>query len=212
MPFDITEAMIRNLLISLALSLALAFSCHAGDKDVPGFTFGAEWGYVAVFYSGYHYNFFAPEGFRVDPRGRGFRYASNAEAYIHAGCNIGSKWNISVYAGLSGVEKYHMTIPVSLRGTRYFGNSYNADRWFSFLDLGSGICIKKDPQAILTGKIGGGYRISLSKKVKLDFTAALRTCLTHPDIDYYGTIIPMDKVNRNNAYISAVSIGMALTF
>ena len=85
------------------------------------------------------------------------------------------------------------------------------DRWFSFIDLGSGISIKEHPQAILTGKAGGGYRISLSRDTKLDFNMALRTVLTHPDIYHYGDMIPHDKVNRNNAYNSALSLGIALT-
>ena len=175
------------------------------------FTFGAEWGYVGTFYSGYHYNFFAPEGYRADPRGYGFGYEGNGELYLHAGYDIGEKSNLSVYMGFSAFGDQHHTIPLSIRYTRYYKSNTIGDRWFSFIDLGSGISIKEKPQEILTGKLGGGYRISLSNDVKLDFIVSLRSVLTHPDIDYYGTKIPSENINRNNAYASAISVGMALT-
>lgn len=182
-----------------------------GSRSPRRITFGAEWGYVGTFYSGYHYNFFAPEGYRVDPRGHGLAYSSNGEMFIHAGCNIGSKSNLSLYIGFSAIEEYHRTIPVSIRYTRYYKTNRMGDRWFSFIDAGSGISIKKQPREILTGKVGGGYRICLGNEVNLDFIVSLRSVLTHPDIDYYGTEIPSDRINRNNAYSSAISLGMALT-
>lgn len=184
----------------------------AGNTSFTRLTYGVEWGYIGVFYSGYHYNFFAPEGYRVDPRGYGFMYDNNAEGYFHVGYNITGRDNISLYTGLSAIEDYHHTIPVSLRYTRYYGEDHMSDRWFSFIDLGSGCSVKVHPQFILTGKLGGGYRLSLSRDTKLDFLVSLRSALTHPDIIYYDTPIRHEKINRNNAYVSAFSIGMALTF
>lgn len=175
------------------------------------FTFGAEWGYVCSFYSGYHYNFFAPEGYRADPRGHGFGYTANGEVYLHAGYDLGKSSNLSAYAGFSAFGKQHYTIPISIRYTRYYKSSEKGDRWLSFIDLGSGASIKERPQEILTGKLGGGYRICLSNDVKLDFLVSLRTVLTHPDIDYYGTRIPSENINRNNAYASAISASISLT-
>lgn len=200
--------------VTIILILCLAVSrAFAGNDECPKITFGAEWGYVGTIYSGYHYNFFAPEGYRVDPREHSFKYDTNAEACLHIGYNFNSQNNLSLYMGVSAVENYHHIIPISLRYTWFYDEkSYIEDRWFSFVDLGSGVCIKKRPQEILTGKIGGGYRMSLSQSVKIDFVLALRTILTHPEIEYYGTIIEYDKINRNNAYVSAISLGMALTF
>lgn len=202
----------KRLIIISTLMLSLFWSASARDGNVSRFTFGAEWAYVATFFSGYHYNFFAPEGYRVDPLGYTIRYGSNAEAYIHAGYDINSEWNISIYAGLTGIDDYHMAVPLSIRGTRFFGEDSMCDRWFAFMDIGSGISIKHDPQEILTWKIGGGYRLSLSRRVKMDFLVSARLTYTHPEIVYYGNIIPMERINRNNAYVSAVSFGMALTF
>ena len=202
----------KRLSIIFLIILLLPSAGKAQTGSVPKLTFGAEWGYIGVVYSGYHYNFFAPEGYRADPRNYKFMYMSNAEAYLHLGYNIDANHNISAYAGISAIERYHHTIPVSIRFTRYSGNDHMKDRWFTFIDLGSGISIKKHPQAILTGKIGWGYRISLSRDTKLDFLMAYRAVLTHPDIYHYGEMIPFDSINRNNAYNSAISFGMALTF
>lgn len=198
--------------VLILMMLLVPFMLKAQTGQFPRMTFGAEWGYIGVFYSGYHYNFFAPEGYREDPRGYGFTYDSNAEAYIHAGYNINTNYNLSIYLGLTAIKDYHHAIPVSLRLTRYYGADPMKDRWFAFVDLGSGLSIKENPQMLMTGKVGAGYRLSLSRNTKLDFHAALRCCLTHPDIQYYGVGIPHESINRNNAYLSALSIGMALTF
>ena len=203
--------MMKRTFIALAM-IFLCIEMHSQENSYPRITFGAEWGYIGVIYSGYHYNFIAPEGYRVDPRGWGFTYDSNGEAYLHMGYNLNDKYNLSLYAGISAVMDYHHTVPVSLRLTRYFGDSHLKDRWLTFIDLGSGIIIRQDPQELLTGKIGGGYRLSLSRDTKLDLLMSVRTVLTHPDIDYYGTMITPDRINRNNAYCSAISLGMALTF
>ena len=201
----------RITIIALAM-LFLWTKLDSQEIHHPRITFGAEWGYVGTFYSGYHYNFYAPEGYRVDPREHGFVYESNAEAYLHIGYNFNERYNLSLYAGISAVMDYHHTVPVSIRFTRFFGNSHLKDRWLGFIDLGTGMIIKQSPQELLTGKMGGGYRLSLSRNKKLDIIMSLRAILTHPDIDYYGTMITLERINRNNAYCAAGSIGLALTF
>lgn len=200
----------RIALMTMALCSFLV-KANGQDEDYPRFTYGAEWGYVGVFYSGYHYNFFAPEGHRVDPRGYEFRYSSNAEGYLHAGYNLSSRLNLSVYLGFSAIEDYHCTIPVSLRLTRSFNSDYAKDKWLMFIDIGSGISLKEHPQEILTGKIGAGYRISLSRRTKMDILAGLRSAYTRPEVYYEGVHVSHDDINRNNAYISAFSLGIAIT-
>lgn len=202
----------KKALTILFLVCASYFTADAQDNGHKRFTFGAEWGWSAVFHSGYHYNFFAPEGFRLNPSGSSLTFATDAEAYLHAGFDINRFWNISLYAGLAGVEDYDLVVPLSVRGTRFFGDDPQSDRWFAFLDCGTGVVIKPDPQEIFVGKIGGGYRISLSRNVKLDIMMNLRTTYTHPRIYYYGKEIPYDRINRNNAYVSAIAFDLALTF
>ena len=201
----------KGSLISLFILLIVSISADA-RSNVTRFTFGSECSYAGVFYSGYHYNFFAPEGYRVDPREYGLTYKTNAEALIHGGMDFGEKWNLSMYTGLSAFEDQHLTVPVSIRISRYYKGNIVGDQWFSFIDLGSGFSLKARPQEIYTGKLGGGYRLSLSSRTKLDIVMALRTVYTHTDIYYDGIRIPYDKINRNNAYDSAITLGIGLTF
>lgn len=176
------------------------------------YTFGVEWGYVATFQSGYRYIFFPPEGYRVDVRDNSFGLQNNADLYIHSGVNLSRSWNLSLYAGYAGVGDIHKVLPVSIRATRYFGKDPLSDRWFAFTDLGSGLCFKRPVQEILTGKIGGGYRMSLSRYSKLDFIISARMTYTHPQITYDQEVISQEMVRRNNAYVSALSLGLGLTF
>ena len=67
-------------------------------------------------------------------------------------------------------------------------------------------------QEILTGKIGGGYQMSLSSDTKLNFLFSARGTFTHPSVYYDSNRIPMNRTNRNNAVVGAVSIGLGLTF
>lgn len=204
----------RTSVILLCISL-FSVRVMAQEESARGLgrlTFGAEWGYVATWQSGFHYNYFSPDGYREDERGNEFLYYSNADVYIHGGYDFNEYWNVSMYIGYAGVHDIHKVIPVSLRGTRYFGDDPLKDRWFTFVDLGSGICIKKEPQEILVGKIGGGYRISLSSSVKLDFLLSARITYTHPPVIHDGVRISLKRTNRNNAYVGAFSVGMGISF
>lgn len=200
---------------TLAILLIItAFNINVkAQKDIDSrFVIGVEWGYIATIFTGYHYNFFAPEGYRVDDYGSSFGYNSNADMYIFAGHEIGKSWELSAYVGYAGVGDYHETIPVSIRATHFFGEDQYADRWFAFIDAGSGISLKMPVQEILTGKIGGGYRVALSRDTSLNFIFSARMTYTHPQITYDKQPIESDRINRNNAYLSALSAGLSLSF
>lgn len=202
-------------LIIIYLSILLPIASGASSKDKEGFrrvTFGAEWSYIASFHSGVHHNFFSDEGYRVDLNQNGFSFRSNGEVYLHVGYNLNRNWNISFYTGYAGVYDHNNAIPVSIRTTRMFRQDREGDRWMVFLDAGSGLCLKKPVQEIVCGKIGTGYRISLSPDSSLDFLLAYRMTLTHPDIIYDDYKVDYSKINRNNAYTSALSIGISLSF
>lgn len=194
------------------LLLPVISSAEEKTSYAKRLTYGAEWGYVCTFFSGYHNNYFSPDGWRVDEKDSGLRHFSNAELNLHLGCDVSDKWNISGYLGLTAIQDTDYCIPVSLRATRYFHENQKGDRWLTFIDLGSGISIKKHPQEILTGKIGTGYRIKLSEHTKLDFIAALRLNYTHSDIIFENTEINYDRINRNNTYGCAISAGVSLSF
>ena len=202
----------KKILVILLILFSFNNFVNAQKDRFSKYTFGVEWGYVATFQSGYRYIFFPPEGYRVDVRDNSFGLQNNADLYIHSGVNLSSSWNLSLYAGYAGVGDIHKVLPVSIRATRYFGKDPLSDRWFAFSDLGSGICFKRPVQEILTGKIGGGYRMSLSSYSKLDFIISARMTYTHQQITYDQEVISQEMVRRNNAYVSALSLGLGLTF
>ena len=202
----------KKILAILLTLISFNNFVNAQKDRFSKYTFGVEWGYVATFQSGYRYICLPPEGYRVDVRDNSFGLQNNADLYIHSGVNLSRSWNLSLYAGYAGVGDIHKVLPVSIRATRYFGKDPLSDRWFAFTDLGSGICFKRPVQEILTGKIGGGYRMSLSRYSKLDFIISARMTYTHPQITYDQEVISQEMVRRNNAYVSALSLGLGLTF
>lgn len=204
----------KRILIITA-SILVSITAMAGRSDsVPckRFTFGAEWNYIASFSSIIHHNFFSEIGYRVDIKDRMFEYKSNADLYLHCGLNMNENWNVSLYAGIAGVYDINKVVPISLRFTRYFRPDEKGDRWFAFLDGGSGISLSRHPQSIACGKAGGGFRLAMNQVSMLDFIVAFRMTLTHPELEFDGFSIPADKINRNNALVSAVSVGLSLTF
>ena len=200
-----------TLIIMLCL-LGYTSAAKTPSTTSPRFTFGCQWDYCGTFLNGVYQYFYAPEGFREANRSSELTYISNGESAIHAGYNFNEYWNLSLYIGYTAVGKYSHVVPISLRATRYFGDNPLNDRWFGFVDLGSGLSIKSDPKEILTGKIGGGYRLSLSKYTKLDFIMSLRTIYTHPDLIYYNEIIGKDKIMKNDGYACSLSCGIGITF
>ncbi len=205
------RAFLSILLILTAFNINV--NAKEGHENLHSrLTYGLEWGYVATVHTGFRNNFFAPEGYRVYEAGQSFGYYSNAEMYAHIGWNIDMKWNLSLRVGYEGIADMHKAVPVSVRMTRFFNEDQASDRWFSFVDLGSGICLKMPVQEILTGKAGAGYRMALSPGTSLDFQISARFTYTHPQIIYDRKPVPMDRTNINNAYLTALSIGMALNF
>lgn len=202
----------KKILAILLISAAVCLRAEARGERGSETNFGIEWGYIATIHSGHHYNFFAPEGYRVDDHGRSFGYKSNADMYMFIGREIGKSWNMAVYVGYAGVGDVHETIPVSIRATRFFGDNPLEDRWFAFIDAGSGISIKRNVQEILTGKAGCGYRVALSRDTGLNFLFSMRMTYTHPDIVYENQFIDNDRINRNIACLTAFSFGLALSF
>lgn len=205
----------KKVIIILLLFSAFNIKVTGADtisRQLPRVTFGAEWGYVATFFSYHSYNYFSTEGYRMSEKHGAFGIGSNGEVNLHIGYNLNHHWNIALYAGFTGLMNIHNAVPVSIRATRYFGNFPEADRWLAFIDLGSGISIKREPQELATAKLGAGYRISLSRDTKLDFIAAVRLTHTHPQIIDEGDLITLEWTNRNSAFLTAVSVGMSLTF
>ena len=192
----------------IILILSILSICASAKK----ITFGAEWSYVATPVAIYHYNFFSSEGYRFNIHGSDTGYYNNGEVLLHVGTDLDENWNVSAYAGVCGLANYHNSLPISLRLTRYYENNPMGDRWFSFVDVGSGFTIKLPVQAIASVKLGGGYRLSLTKDSKIDIIAALKGAYTQPQIYHEGEFIDLKYTNRNDVYLLSGQLGISLTF
>lgn len=203
----------RGLLTSILLLCSIAgLSGQDLTTDFSRWTFGMETSYDATLYSTKFQYFISPEGFREEVSSSKFGYDTDCELNLHAGYNINRKWNLSLHIGYTGIGDFHKAVPISIRTTRYFAANQLNDMWFAFADLGSGFSLKNKPQEIVCGKIGGGYRLSLSRHTKLDFLMALRAVFTHPEISYYGLIYTPERLFRNDGLICSLSLGIGITF
>ncbi len=203
------------------LFLAAAFFLFGGNLygkagDFPKVTYGLEWSYVSTIYSYTHINYLDVIGQRVDSRTHSFNYCSNGQILLNVGYNVSRKFNISFNTGYTGIYEKTGMIPFSLRGTLFHGNNPNAGRFFSFIDLGTGLKIKNMKYLSYTGKIGAGYRVSLSRFSKLDFLVSIQNIVTNPLVfEREGNIsveVPDERLRRNNAYIAGITYGIALSF
>ena len=209
---NISSEMKKFLLIQILMLIQLSLYAEGKGVSDDRITFGVEWNYIASLHCGIHHNFYAQEGYRVNLNDSSFGYVSNGEVSLFCGYDFRPDWNISLHAGYAGVYDLSKVVPISVRVTKYYKANEKGDRWFGYIDGGSGVCLKKDPQAIGVGKIGGGYRIALSKDTSLDLIAACRVSFLHPSVIYEGYEVPSEKINRNNAYVSALSFGISISF
>ncbi len=202
----------RGLVTYVLILLNVCLWAGERDSGQPRVSFGVEWTYDATIFSAHHFNYFAPDGFRVDDHKAGMSYHTDGEVNMHVGYNFDKYWNLSCHVGYSGAGNYRPVIPMSFRLTRFWGKSSMSDGWLSYADLGTGITLKRNPQAIATGKIGGGYRLSLSRFTKLDFIMAIKMIYTHPDVLFYGHQIASEYINSNEAYVGSLDLGISITF
>lgn len=189
-----------------------------GIRFLDIFTFGVEWSYINTAVSYRHANYISAYGYRVDRRLWDYRYHANAEVLFHAGCNISPHLNLSLYTGYSGIYIMERTVPLSLRGTFYFGDSPSERRWFTYIDAGAGFPAGHAGTEI-SGimKLGTGYRIPLSRRTSLDFNAALRSVFSRagiPDFMSAGSsiYIPGGNLRRMDDFRMGLMFGIGLKF
>lgn len=209
---SISEAM-NKLSISLIIILlsCLSTMTEARNARRPVFTYGAEWNYVGTFASAKRQNFYSPDGYRVGIRKTELTYASNGEILFHVGVNPDDNWNVALYAGYTNIAKENDAIPISLRLTRFFYSNELSDKWLCYLDFGSGFTPNKELKPQFSGKIGGGYRFSLSRRTKIDLVSGIKLSYTKPQVYFDNELIPDSQIKRNSAIFTALTIGISIT-
>lgn len=213
----------RGIITTAILLLYGAGTAFAGGKDgrqresrdMPLFTFGVESSYVLTFLNFSHFNFISADGDRRDLRASTSGALSNGQLLVGGGVNMSANWNLSLYTGYCGVYDNERLIPLTARLTWLSGDSPMKGRWLVFLGGGIGFNNLEKPENIsVLGKIGAGRRVSLNRSVKLDFLIGLQETYTHPRAyeSDVGNYVPAERLRRNDAFISAVTFGLALVF
>lgn len=185
------------------------------ERDYPLFTFGMETSYVLGFMNYSHFNFISADGDRRDERSLTAGAVSNGQILAGCGINLSRNWNLSLFTGYGGVYRRERMVPLSLRVTWLSGDNPLENRWLLFCGAGIGFNDFERPEKVSAeGKIGAGYRISLNRAVKLDFLVGFQEVYTHPRAGESdtGDYVAPERMRRNDAFLSALTIGLALVF
>lgn len=207
----------KKLLMLMILLLPVA-ALHAGNSDrpFPRMTFGVEGNFMLNFGAWRHFNYIADEGYRVNIKDYNHSISTNGQLNANLGCNISRRVNIALYVGIAGIYRNKTAVPASIRVTVFYGQNPLKGRWFSFTDAGVGIGSFSEKDLSPFGKLGAGYRVSLSRSVKLDFMLAWQLLFSHPEIteDIGGVSTPVtgSRLRRNDIAANALSFGIGLNF
>ena len=204
--------------VMAALALLVSFApLRAGNparRDV-GFRvlYGVEWGYDMQLLDIHHYNYTdEADGFRVDERKVKPTLYSNGHATVHATAEFSERIAVGVYAGYAGIQQRTRFFPVALRFT-YFTESCRTDGNFMFLEGGAGIHETRSTVSPFA-RAGYGYRMKLTRRASMDFSASVRCTEDHPPI-YDRNIpgyVPEDLVRRSDAMYGALVFAVSLNF
>lgn len=163
----------------------------------------------------FHHNYVNQEGSRYDLRDYGLKVNFAGEVLVSLGFNVTDNLNLSLYSGYMGLPDQHRVVPLSIRGTWYFGKEPAENRWFAYADAGVGFRASEYLRNLVSpvAKAGFGYRIPLGAYANLDFFAGFQFCHFHPDILYPdGSTVPPANIRRNNENVAGVRLGAALAF
>ena len=175
--------MIKKILPAILLLACVSFAdIHA--KGGIRFSYGLEWSYAGTFLRNWQYNYICSEGYRIIEGDSKWRYFSNGGIMANAGADIGSKVNLSIYSGLTGVYFKRWMIPVELRARFCPAGLHKTGL----------ICFAGD--------------------ISIDFLMSLRIVTDHDQIidPDSGSYVPTTDITKNAAKYAAFQISAAINF
>ena len=208
----------KRVLASILLTVMSFSFLQASEtrRDFPRITFGAEGNFILTAATWRHFNYVADAGYRVNIKGYDYSPVFNGQILANIGCNISGRVNLSLYSGYGGIYRKKTAVPLMLRVTYFWGKDPLAHRWFSCADTGVVTDGLEFSTAAPCGRLGGGYRLSLSRSVKLDFLVTYQRLSDHPEVTELvdGTETPVTggRLRRSDVLINAVTFGIALNF
>ncbi|MBR5042125.1 MAG: hypothetical protein IKX67_02705 [Bacteroidales bacterium] len=204
--------MMKKLLPILIVLFAIPVQ-DAAAKGFPHISYGLEWSYTGTFLKSWQHNFICSEGYRIVDSDDNWWYYSNGSLLANAGVDLGRYFNLSVYSGLSGVYSKRWMIPVEGR-LRYCPSGL--DRNGPIFHLGAGAMF---PTAVrretsLGLNLGGGYRVSVFRKISVDFLMSMNFTTDHDQITDPDTrkYVPTLDITRNSAQYYALRVTAAINF
>lgn len=97
-------------------------------------------------------------------------YLRGGELRFEMTVRVTPDWNVGAGAGFGSYDDTaDKTFLGYLKAERLYGK--RASRWFNYAEAGA--TFYPDNSAGLTGSLGGGYRIAMTRRTRLDFTAGL---------------------------------------
>ena len=212
--------MIRHLAAIFAAALALLAGTAPARAGEPArqarsarVLYGIEWGYDLTLLNSYHRNYTdAVDGYRIDDEGVEAMFYSNGHATAHIDLEFARRFAIGLHAGYAGIQQRTRFYPMSLRFS-YFAKSYNTDGSFCFLEGGAGIHENRTTVSPF-GRLGYGYRLSLTRRASMDFSASARCAFDHPPIydDSIRGYVEEENVRRSDALYGALVFSISLNF
>lgn len=203
---------IRHVIASLLA--ILSFTCLNAQERRKLVDFNIEWGYSATLFESHNYIYYDDYGSRIPDKYTGLARMSNAYLLAGAGFNVGGKSNIGIQSGYCGIARDRNIIPLLFRYKYAFAGSSDDGAIF-IAGAGVGFPVNTTSDAVVvSGSIGGGYRLVLSGKTSIDIQCTARLAYDRPEVFQKGSNrpVPAGRILRNDAFYGSLNIGLAINF
>lgn len=129
------------------------------------------------------------------------------ELLLEGTVRIDGNWNTGLGVGFGGYDKSsYQTFKVYLKGERLYGQ--RASRWLNYANLGA--TLYPGQNTGLVAELGGGYRLAITRRTRLDFTVGLEYVNLIDEIYDHTTGQSYQRGARLNRY--GLTVGIAMHF
>ena len=202
----------KKFILTALLLVFLPFA-KAGAGGFPHISYGLEWGYTGTFLRSWQYNYICSEGFRIVDSDEAWRYFSNGIVLVNVGVDLGDKFNLSVYSGLSGVYFRRWMIPLEGR-VRFCPSGLDNTGFICYMGAGAMFPTSVRRETSFGAKMGAGYRVAVFRKISVDFMLSAHFTTDHdnitdPDTKHY---VPTLDITKNASQYTALCVSAAINF
>lgn len=154
------------LLLFAALTAAAQAKSPKDGTVEPRVRFGVGYRYSLGLYESFALKY---QGIRVSDGGAPV-YRRGGEFLLEGTVRVTDDWNVGLGFGFGSWSKSrYKSMPLYIKAERLYGRQRN--RWFNYAN--AGLTLYPDDGTGFTGGIGGGYRIAVTRRTRLDITVGL---------------------------------------